>query len=339
MVISSIFKRVNIMKTSIIVASIVLIVIAVGVAGLYMTGYFTPQPTIRIGYLTGDLHQLPLHVAIANKYFEQNNLNITRYEFINGPTLMLHFLAGELDFAYVGAPPAITARASAMASGNVSYLPVVVSSVNLEGSALVVNPNVINSVTDLNGKKIGTPGSGTIQDIMLSIYIVDNNLTLTKYPGSIANLPLQFGNGEIDGFIGWETAPSIAVINFSASVLLTSHDMMPNHQCCVLVVSSKFLAEHPDIVTKVVSVHNSAEDFINANPTEAKQIAANYTGLSMSIIDMAFSRIVYNKTVNVDSITTFVENMIQLHVITTLNASQVDSFVSGFVDTNYATIH
>jgi len=326
------------MKTSIIVVGIVLIVIAVGVAGLYMTGYFTPQPTIRIGYLTGDLHQLPLHVAIANNYFKQNNLNITTYEFINGPTLMQHFVAGELDFAYVGAPPAITARANAMASGNASYLPVVVSSVNLEGSALVVNPNTIESVTDLNGKRIGTPGAGTIQDIMLRIYMANNNLTLDKYPSSIANLPLQFGTGEIDGFIGWETAPSIAVINFSASVLLTSHDMMPNHQCCVLVVSSKFLAEHPDIVTKVVSVHNSAEDFINAHPTEAKQIAANYTGLSMSIIDMAFSRIVYNKTVNVDSITTFVENMIQLNVITTLNASQVDSFVSGFVDTNYAII-
>jgi len=324
------------MKTSIIVVGIVLIVLVVGVAGLYMTGYFTPTTKIRIGYLTGDLHQLPLHVAIANNYFDQSGLKIELYEFINGPTLIQHFVAGELDFAYVGTPPAVTGRANAMSSGNVSYLPVVVSSVNLEGSALVVNPNVITSVADLNGKRIGTPGSGTIQDIMLSIYMVNHNLTLAKYPGSIANLPLQLGRGEIDGFIGWETAPSIAVINFSASVLLTSHDMMPNHQCCVFVVSSKYLAEHPDIVTKVVNVHNSAQDFINAHPTEAKQIAANYTGLSMSVIDMAFSRIVYTKTVNVDSIKTFVSNMIELNVIKTLNASQVDSFVSGFVDTRYA---
>jgi len=324
------------MKTSIIVVGIVLIVLVVGVAGLYMTGYFTPTTKIRIGYLTGDLHHLALHVAIANNYFDQSGLKIELYEFINGPTLMQHFVAGELDFAYVGTPPAVTGRANAMSSGNVSYLPVVVGCANLEGSALVVNPNVITSVADLNGKRIGTPGSGTIQDIMLSIYMVNHNLTLTKYPGSIANLPLQLGRGEIDGFIGWETAPSIAVINFSASVLLTSHDMMPNHQCCVFVVSSKYLAEHPDIVTKVVNVHNSAQDFINAHPTEAKQIAANYTGLSMSVIDMAFSRIVYTKTVNVDSIKTFVSNMIELNVIKTLNASQVDSFVSGFVDTRYA---
>jgi NitT/TauT family transport system substrate-binding protein len=325
------------MKTSIIVAVIVLIVIVGGVAGLYMMGYFTPAPTtVRIGYLTQDLHQLALHVAIANNYFVQNSIKVETYEFVNGPTLMQHFLAGELDFAYVGAPPAITARANAMSSGNVTYLPVVVGCVNLEGSALVVNPSIIKSVDDLNGKKIGTPGSGTIQDIMLSMYMTEHNLNLTKYPSTISNLPLQFSRGEIDGFIGWEPAPSIAVINFSASILLTSHDIMPNHQCCVLAVSSKFLADHPDIVTKVVNIHNSAQDFINANPTEAKQIAANYTGLSMPVIDLAFSHIIYTKTVNVDSIKTFVSSMIQLGVIKTLNASQVDSFVSGFVDTQYA---
>ncbi|MDD1764807.1 MAG: ABC transporter substrate-binding protein, partial [Candidatus Methanomethyliaceae archaeon] len=103
------------MKTSIIVASIVLIVIAVGVTGLYMTGYLTQEPTtIRVGYLQGDLHQLALQVAVAEGYFTHNGLNVTLYQYPSGPTLMQHFSAGELDFAYVGVPPALQERASAI---------------------------------------------------------------------------------------------------------------------------------------------------------------------------------------------------------------------------------
>ena len=327
------------MKTSIIVAVVVLIVIVVGVAGLYMTGYFAPTKTkIRVGELTGDIHHLALHVALANGYFDQYGLEVERYEFINGPTLMQHFVVGELDFAYAGIPPTMTARANAMSSGNVTYLPVVISSANLEGSVLVVNPAVIPSVADLNGKKIGTPGTGSIQDIMLTIYARDHNLTITKYPSSISNLPLMYSRGEIDGFIGWEVIPSIAMYDFNASVLLTSYDMMPNHQCCVFAVSSAYLAAHPDIVAKMVAVHNAAMDFINTHPAEAKVIAANYTRQPMQVIDLAFPHVVYSKTVNINSTKTFLTNMIQLDIIKTLNASQVDSFVSGLVDTRYATV-
>jgi hypothetical protein len=88
-------------------------------------------------------------------------------------------------------------------------------------------------------------------------------------------------------------------------------------------------------VAKFVDAHNAAMDFINTNPIVAKQVGVNYTGLSADVINLAFSDVVYNKTVNVDSIRTFLIAKIQLGQITTVSMSQVDSFMSGFISTEY----
>lgn len=318
------------MKKSTIVLSIILLGLIV-LAGIYMAfPVFREREKIRIGYLTGDLHHLALFVAIANNYFSEKGLEVELYEYVNGPTLMQHFLAGELDFAYVGTPPALTARASGIGTNNTN-LPVVIGSGNVEGSALVVNPNVIKSIQDLNNKKIATPGTGTIQDVLLTIFATANNITLTKYPGRIADLVLLYGKGEIDGFIGWEPYPSLAVYQYNASVLLTSHDIMPNHQCCVLVTTEKMLNTRPDLVEKVRSIHNAAIDFILNNPAAAKSIAINRTKLPEPVVEMALSRIKFTKTVNVDSIKTFLSEMISLGVIRNVDKSQVDEFIKGFV--------
>jgi NitT/TauT family transport system substrate-binding protein len=301
--------------------------------GLYATGYFTPNEKIRIGVLTGDLHHLALYVAINQGYFQQYGLEIDNLRtYNNGPTLMLDFLSGALDFAYVGVPPAMTARANAMASGNVTNLPIAISSVNLEGSAIVVNPSIIKTVSDLNGSTIGTPGAGTIQDILLTMYAQQNNLTIVKYDAQgVGNLPLYYQQGIIDGLIAWEPTPALTIINYNASLLLTSHDLFPNHQCCVLVVNQNFYNQHPDIVQKMISVHDSATSFINNNPTVAAQIAVNTTGLSYAVVTSAFETVLYNTTINRASCETFLRALIDLGRITSLNQSEVDSFLDAFI--------
>jgi NitT/TauT family transport system substrate-binding protein len=320
------------MKKSTIVLSIVLIVIIFSAIGIYISQISTPKVKVRIGYLTGDLHHLALFVAIANNYFANYGIEYEVYEYINGPTLMQHFLAGELDFGYVGTPPALIARSQSIGSPNA---PIAIASANLEGSALVVNPNIIKSISDLNGKKIGTPGTGTIQDVMLSIFIKNNNLNITKYPMTVRDLPLAFARGEIDGFIAWEPYPSIAIYQYNASILLTSKDLMPDHQCCLLVVSEKFLNSRPDIVEKMVKIHITAINFINSNPLKAKEIAINKTGLPEKVIESALSRIKYTATINTESIKTFLNESISLGIIKNVDPEKIDEFLKGFISTKF----
>ncbi|MCS7097927.1 MAG: ABC transporter substrate-binding protein [Candidatus Methanomethyliaceae archaeon] len=318
------------MKKSTIVLSIILLVLIVSAGAYAIPSIFYKKEKIRVGYLTGDLHHLALFVALANNYFAERGLELELYEYVNGPTLMQHFIAGELDFAYVGTPPALTARARGIGTNNTN-IPVVIGSANLEGSALVVNPNIIKKISDLNNKRIGTPGTGTIQDVMITIYAKANNITITKYPGRIADLVLQYGRGEIDGFIGWEPFPSMAIHQHNASILLTSRDIMPNHQCCVLVTTERMYNTRPDIVERVISAHNVAIDFILSNPSAAKKIAVERTKLPEPVVEMALSRIKFSKTVNVETIRTFLSEMISLGIIKEVDRNQIDEFIRGFV--------
>lgn len=329
------------MKTSIIVAVIVLIVVVGGALGaLYFTGYFNQQPqqqvTVRVGYLNGDLHNLSLHVAIAEGYFAERGIQVQLTGYSNGPTLMQSFVKGDLDFAYLGVVPAMTARANALIAANSSSLslPIVIGSVNQEGSEIIVNQGITN-ISQLNGATIATPGVGTIQDLLLTLFEQENDINVTKLPSTNAQLINQFKQGEFNGFISWEPTPSLAVAQDNGSIIATSHSIFPDHQCCVLVVSNKFLASNPDLVSKFVDAHNEAMDLINSNPAEVKAIAVNYTGLPSSVIDSAYSNILFNKTVNIASVKTFLVDEINLGIITTLNTTQVDAFMSGFLDSQY----
>lgn len=328
------------MKKSIIVAGICLIVVVAIVGALYAAGTFnqksqTSTTTITFGLLTGDLNHLSYNVAQTEGYYAQDNITVTTSYFANGPALMQQFIAGDLDFAIVGVVPAMTYRANALSSSNATALPVVIGSASLQGSSLVVNSK-IQSIADLNGTTIATPGAGTIQDILLSMLESQNNITVVKDPMQNSNMAEALSTGEIDGFISWEPYPANAVATIpGAKVLVTSGQILPNLQCCVLIVSDKYLAAHPNIVSEVVSIQNQAINFINSNPTQDVQIGANESGFNASIVSSALQDLTFNQTVNVASMETFLSFEIQSGVITTLNQSQIDSFMNGLIDSQY----
>ncbi|MEM3575278.1 MAG: ABC transporter substrate-binding protein, partial [Candidatus Bathyarchaeia archaeon] len=64
---------------------------------------------IRVGYLRGDVHHASYFISKARDSFSKAGLRVKGYEFSAGPEEMEAFRAGELDFGYVGCPPAITA--------------------------------------------------------------------------------------------------------------------------------------------------------------------------------------------------------------------------------------
>jgi NitT/TauT family transport system substrate-binding protein len=117
--------------------------------------------SIRIGYLTADLHHLALFVAQKEGYFEEIGMkNIVFKQYPNGVAVMDAFRAGEIDIAYLGGAPATLKRV------NDDTKIRIVAGVNNEGSAIVVREG-INSIKDLRGKTIAIPGYGTVQDFLL----------------------------------------------------------------------------------------------------------------------------------------------------------------------------
>ena len=248
------------MDNKIIAIIIAIAVIAVG-AFLLFGG---SGDVVTIGYLPSD-HDAALFVADAQGKYAENGINTKLVQFNNGGDLMTAMASGDVDVGYVGITPVL----SSIAKG----VPVkVISAAQTEGSGIVVaKDSGISSVHDLEGKKIATPGEASIQHMLLTYYLEQNGMSIDDLKVSAMKVPSMndaLKTGKIDGMITFEPYVSIAEKN-GAKVLTDSADILPNHPCCVVVASDKFIENNPNETQKILEIHKNATDFINSNPDEA----------------------------------------------------------------------
>ena len=217
--------------------------------------------TVKIGYLPSD-HDAALFVADAQGKYAEKNITTELVQFNNGGDLMTAMASGEVDVGYVGIAPVL----SSVAKG----VPVkVVSSAQTEGSGIVVtNESGITSAADLKGKSIATPGEASIQYVLLSYYLKQNNLSTKDLNVSAMKVPSMndaLKTKQIDGIITFQPYVSIAANDSGNVVLENSSGMLPNHPCCVVVASDDFIKNHNDTVKDIIAIHANATKFINDN--------------------------------------------------------------------------
>ena len=215
--------------------------------------------TVKIGYLPSD-HDAALFVADAQGKYAEKNITTKLVQFNNGGDLMTAMASGEVDVGYVGIAPVL----SSVAKG----VPVkVISSAQTEGSGIVVtNESGITSAADLKGKSIATPGEASIQYVLLSYYLKQNNLSTKDLNVSAMKVPSMndaLKTKQIDGIITFQPYVSIAANDSGNVVLENSSGMLPNHPCCVVVASDDFIKNHNDTVKDIVAIHANATKFIN----------------------------------------------------------------------------
>ncbi|WP_458404853.1 ABC transporter substrate-binding protein [Methanobrevibacter sp.] len=245
------------------VIAIIIAIVVIAVAG----GYFFlggSGDTVTIGYLPSD-HDAALFVADAQGKFQENGINTKLVQFNNGGDLMTAMASGDVDVGYVGITPVL----SSIAKG----VPVkVISAAQTEGSGIVVaKDSGINDVSDLAGKKIATPGEASIQHMLLTYYLEQNGMSINDLKVSSMKVPSMndaLKTGKIDGMITFEPYVTIAEKN-GAAVLAGSQDILPDHPCCVVVASDKYIENHPNETQKILEIHENATDFINENSDEA----------------------------------------------------------------------
>lgn len=220
--------------------------------------------TVTIGYLPSD-HDAALFVADAQGKFQENGINTKLVQFNNGGDLMTAMASGDVDVGYVGITPVL----SSIAKG----VPVkVISAAQTEGSGIVVaKDSSISSASDLAGKKIATPGEASIQHMLLTYYLEQNGMSIDDVKVSAMKVPSMndaLKTNKIDGMITFEPYVSIAKEN-GAVELINSKDILPNHPCCVVAASDKFIDEHSNETNTLLEIHKNATEFINNNTDEA----------------------------------------------------------------------
>lgn len=244
------------------IIAIIIAIVVVAIGAFFLLGGAGEEVTI--GYLPSD-HDAALFVADSQGKFQENGIKTKLVQFNNGGDLMTAMASGDVDVGYVGITPVL----SSIAKG----VPVkVISAAQTEGSGIVVaKDSGINSVSDLAGKKIATPGEASIQHMLLTYYLQQNGMSISDLKVSSMKVPSMndaLKTDKIDGAITFEPYVSIAEKN-GAKVLAGSQDILPDHPCCVVAASDKFINDHPNETAKILEIHKNATDFINNNTDEA----------------------------------------------------------------------
>lgn len=286
---------------------------------------------VRVGYLVGaELHQTSVPIHKEKHILEDAGFEVMWREFIAGPFVMQHFAGGDVDVAYLGIPPAMISRGAGVKIK-------VVSSLHLDGSSLVVKPG-ITKLSQLDGRNVGTPGVGSIQDAMLSMVEKKHGIKVIHKHIKVTDQPIYLKTGEIDGYITWEPFGEMAEYDGYGNILLRSKDMFPGHQCCVLVVSENFLENNPKAVKKIVELEATVRKYQIANAERVLKWVSKYTLKPLEVIKRAYvNNMTYNYPILVDheSTRTFIETCIEQGKIRKERVPDIDKFMQEFIDERF----
>jgi NitT/TauT family transport system substrate-binding protein len=262
------------------------------------------QITIRAGHFPNITHAQGV-IGQANGWFEKTLGKGAKVEwkvFNAGPSAIEALFAGQLDITYIGPSPAINGYVKSKGEA----LRIVAGAVS-GGAGLVVRADSgINTVKDFDGKKIASPQLGNTQDVALRGWLKDNGYKVKEKGGTVQVIPIAnpdqltlFLKKEIDG--AWAPEPWVSrlILEGNGRLFLDERNIWPDGKFVTtnLVVSTRFLKEHPDLVKKWIAAHVELTDWINKNPEEAKKIIngeiKNETGkaLPQNVLDESFKRV------------------------------------------------
>jgi NitT/TauT family transport system substrate-binding protein len=243
-----------------------------------------PIKALVIGYQPST-HQMAEITAMSKGWWQQDLapfgvVNVSDKVFPSGPPEMQAMLAGDLDVAYVGAAPVLSALATGLDAK-------IIAGVNTQGSDLVLRSGLVyNGPKSLSGLTIATFPAGSIQDTILRDWLAQNNLTPDKdvfikgmSPGDAVT---AITAGKVDAVFLPTPSPSTVVNQGKGKIVVHSGEMYPNHTCCVLVASGKLIREHPEIVRQILRTNDKAVAYNQQHLDEAAAIFATTTGANLT---------------------------------------------------------
>ena len=262
------------------------------------------QTVIRVGAFPNITHAQPM-VGKANGWFDKglgSNVKIQWTSFNAGPSAIEALFAGAIDMAYVGPNPTI----AGYVRSNGEALRVIAGAAS-GGVALVVrNDSGIQKPEDFRGKRIASPQLGNTQDVALRAWLKAHGLRTTDKGGDVQVMPMAnpdqltlFLKKELDGAWAPEPWATRLIREGNGRLFLDERDLWPQKQFVItnLIVSTKFLREHPDLVKNWIRAHVEVTDWINGHLPESKKLLNDQiqkeTGkaLSPAVLDEAFTRL------------------------------------------------
>lgn len=216
-----------------------------------------------------------------------------------GPSIVEALYAGEIDLAYIGPGPTITAYQRS--GGKAIEL---LSAATYGGAELVVSAD-IQKPADLVGRKVATPQLGNTQDIALRSWLAGQGLAgVEVVPTPPAGVAALFARGSIAG--AWLPQPwsSRLVLDQGARVLVDERDLWPERKLLttVLIASAKARRLIPGLVDRFARAHEEA--LVATASPEAREVVARALAREMgkpvapALLERAFGQLTFSAAVD-----------------------------------------
>jgi NitT/TauT family transport system substrate-binding protein len=227
---------------------------------------------LRIGWVYA-LANAPALIADKKGYYAAEGLHVDLKQFGDGPVLQQAVAAGELDVAYVGAPPVYQWASRGLDAK-------IIAKVNY-GQAALIASNDITSLAGLRGKRVASVAKGSGMDVLLRGYLLQDYAHLNPaqdvsiVPMPNANMNAALERHVVDAAFTFEPFVSQAVLRGQAHVLLDINQVLPNYPWFIIMALPKTLAQRPDDVVKLLRAHQKAIAFLRDHPDEANRLIAD----------------------------------------------------------------
>jgi NitT/TauT family transport system substrate-binding protein len=271
---------------------------------LTMAASALAQTTVRVGAFPNITHPQAM-IGKANGWFEKamgSQVRIDWKSFNAGPSAIEALFAGAIDLTYIGPNPAI----NGYVRSNGEALRIVAGATSGGAALIVRNDAGIQKAEDFHGRRIGSPQMGNTQDVALRAWLKSNGMKSKDKGGDVQVIPVAnpdqltlFLKKELDAAWAPEPWASRLIREANGRLFLDERTLWPNGQFITahLIVSTKFLKEHPDLVKRWLEAHVELTDWINGHQADAKQLLnqqiSKETGkaLSPEVLNDSFGRL------------------------------------------------
>jgi NitT/TauT family transport system substrate-binding protein len=261
------------------------------------------QITMRVGAFPNITHAQAM-VGKANGWFDKAmgpQVKVQWTSFNAGPSAIEALFGGAIDMTYVGPNPAINGYVRS--NGEAVR---VVAGVASGGASLVVrNDSGIQKPEDFHGKRVASPQFGNTQDVALRNWLKSHGMKTTDKGGDVQIIPMAnpdqltlFLKKDLDAAWAPEPWATRLIHEGNGRLFVDERTLWPNGQFVIglLVVNTKFLREHAELVKDWIRAEVDLTDWINSHPVESKKLlnqqiqAETGKALPTVVLDEAFGR-------------------------------------------------
>ncbi|MGY3618325.1 ABC transporter substrate-binding protein [Bradyrhizobium sp. USDA 10063] len=213
--------------------------------------------------------------ALMSGQYESEGLDVSFVNIASGPETIQRMIAGEIEGGVsVGTLPFFQAVAA--------NLDLVWIASTLQNTSPIMVKGSSTEPAQLNGKRFGSPGVGTIQDTLFQLFERNNSIKTTHVYGRMNDLLGYLEKGEIDGVVGWQPTMEIARKKLGATYVTKS--ILPGAQITGMVFPRRFLEGNREVILRFLRANLRGIEAFRKDKNAFVEWAAKREGVDVDVL-------------------------------------------------------